>query len=563
MGNLFEIKKYIFDQKSLKHINDNHYAKGLWPLVYILSDENIREAYVGETTDTISRMTTHLKNNSKSKLTEVRLISSNKFNKSATLDIESNLIKYLAGDGKYKLLNGNLGLANHTYYQKNELYWDIFKTIWKELKTEGITKNDLDKINNSDLFKYSPYKTLTEDQRNSLAEIIKSLLDNKIKTIIIEGGAGTGKTILATFLFKLLNSEIEDVDLRDFGDDEEEFLKLVIKLKEKYIKPKMALIIPMASFRKTIKKVFSNIKGLRSTMVIGPAEVCVEKFDLLFVDESHRLRQRRNLGSYFGRFDEVNKILFGANSEKNELDWVIKQSNKNILFYDENQSIKPSDVSKNNFDILKQKDTTLVLKLKSQLRVKGGVDYVSYVKKLLNCQFRKDEKLFKSKEYEFKLFDSFQEMFNQIKIKNQEHGLSRLIAGYSWKWISRNFNNHDIEIDGVKLNWNSVNTDWVNSENSINEVGCIHTTQGYDLNYTGVVFGNEISYDKESNKIFIKKNDYFDTAGKQGIQAPEELKNFIQNIYETILLRGIKGTYIYACDKDLREYLKKHVPVHK
>jgi predicted GIY-YIG superfamily endonuclease len=111
-SNLFEIKKYDFNQNLLAEICENNFVNGLWPLVYILSDGLIKEAYVGETTDALSRMSNHLKSNSKKKLTAVRLITSDKFNKSATLDIEANLIKYLSGDGQYKLLNGNIGLAN-------------------------------------------------------------------------------------------------------------------------------------------------------------------------------------------------------------------------------------------------------------------------------------------------------------------------------------------------------------------------------------------------------------------------------------------------------------------
>ena len=348
-SNLFEIKKYDFNQNLLDEICDNHFVDGLWPLVYILSDGSVKEAYVGETTDALSRMANHLKSNSKNKLTAVRLIASDKFNKSATLDIESNLIKYISGDGQYRLLNGNIGLANHTYYQKNEVYWDMFKTIWEELKSEGITKNSLDQINNSDLFKYSPYKSLSIEQRNSLIDIIKSLINKNTNSIIVEGGAGTGKTILAIFLFKLLNSEIEDLNLKGFGEDEKEFVKLVSELKSVYPNPSMALVVPMAGFRDTLKKIFKNVKGLSAKMVIGPAEVVKNKFDILVVDESHRLRKRVNLGTYFGAFDTVNRKLNLEKDVGNELDWVIMQSTKSILFYDENQSIKPSDVNKENF----------------------------------------------------------------------------------------------------------------------------------------------------------------------------------------------------------------------
>jgi len=206
-NNSVEIKRYNFNSNLFSQFENVHSAKDLWPIVYILSDGAIKEAYVGETTDTYARMTAHLKSNSKSVLSTVHLITSEKFNKSATLDIESNLIKYISGDGQYKLMNGNLGLANHNYYQKKEVYWDIFDLIWNKLRAEGITKHSIDHINNSDLFKYSPYKSLTIEQKDGLLVILKSLLNHETENIIVEGGAGTGKTILAVFLFKLLNSK--------------------------------------------------------------------------------------------------------------------------------------------------------------------------------------------------------------------------------------------------------------------------------------------------------------------------------------------------------------------
>ncbi len=564
LDNDFVINRYDFNSAMFSEFHNIHYAKDLWPIVYILSDGSIKEAYVGETTDTYARMNNHLKNNAKNKLTAVHLITSEKFNKSATLDVESNLIKYISGDGQYKLLNANIGLANHNYYQKKEIYWDIFKSIWDKLRAEGISKHSIEHIDNSDLFKYSPYKSLTIEQRDGLLVILKGLLNGDFKTIVVQGGAGTGKTILAVFLFKLLISNNEDFNFKEFGDDESEFIQTIFELKKKFPNPKMALVVPMSSFRNTLKKVFKNIKGLNANMVIGPAEIVKENFDIIFVDESHRLRRRVNLGTYFHAFDVVCEKLNLDKNKCNELDWVIKQSKNAILFYDESQSIKPSDVKKEDFDKLKSNGLTKVEYLKSQFRVKGGNSYVKYIGNLLNCKFGLTKEIFNSSEYEFLLFDSIEEMVAEIKLRDTENGLSRLIAGYSWPWISKNDKSvYDIKIGNSELQWNSVSDDFINSANAINEVGCIHTTQGYDLNYSGIIFGNEITYDKVKNEIVILKENYFDKNGKQSIANIEELKDFIINIYKTIMLRGIKGTYVYVCDKNLKEYFTKHISKFK
>jgi len=108
----------------------------------------------------------------------------------------------------------------------------------------------------------------------------------------------------------------------------------------------------------------------------------------------------------------------------------------------------------------------------------------------------------------------------------------------------------------LKLIWNSTARDWVNSPNAINEVGCIHTVQGYDLNYVGVIVGPEFYYDSLKKKFGVNKEKYFDTNGRNGITDPNELERYIINIYKTLLTRGIKGTYIYIVDENLRNYFK-------
>jgi len=558
MSKRYLISTSEFSEQSLIDLSLKHQSFLSWPLVYFLSENEKYEAYVGETTDLVSRMKAHLKSDRKKNLKSAHLILSDFFNKSATLDIESNLIKYIAADGRYQLQNGNLGIANHQFYQQKEVYWDIFKDIWSELRALGIARHSLEYIDNSDLFKYSPYKSLSTEQVASLKTILKCLLDDRAKVSLIEGGAGTGKTILAIFLFKLLKTDTEDFNLTDFDENDLELFDLFKKVKAKYGHLEMALVVPMSSFRKTIANVFKGIKGLKSNMVIGPADIVKKKYDLLVIDESHRLRQRVNLAAYFGAFDKNCKSLGIDKMTSTELDWVLLQANKSILFYDEQQSIKPSDVPASAFKDLKQKANTRYETLKTQFRVKGGADYIKFVQNL----FTERNDLLKPYElglnYETYLYESLDDMVKDIKLKDQQFGLSRLIAGFAWKWVSKkDKNKFDIVIGNTQLQWNAITVDWVNTPNAVNEVGCIHTIQGYDLNYTGVIIGPEIGYDPVAEKIIIHEKLYQDKNGKISIEDPEILKNYILNIYKTILLRGINGTFIYVCDPELRNHFKK------
>ena len=561
---LVEVNRYTFSRKALEQdIRGNAYAAGHWPLVYILSDEARKQAYIGETTDTLTRMNAHLKHDEKNLLRSVHLISSDRFNKSATLDIESTLIKYIAADGKYSLLNSNLGLVDHNYYQRNELYTEIFKETWNKLRGDGLVQHSLESIDNSDLFKYSPYKSLSADQRQGLLGILHALLDENTKTLIIQGGAGTGKSILAIFLFKLLQSDVDRLNLHDFDAEEAELRDLLVRLKLRFGKPKMALVVPMASFRQTLKKAFKNVAGLDPKMVIGPSELANQAYDIVLVDESHRLRKRVNLGSYFGAFDKASEALGFDKHTCSEVHWVCKQAGKAIFFYDESQSVKPSDANAEDFAQLKALGTTQVQKLVSQFRVRAGNPYVTFLNNLLNVDLPAGS-LFSPKNYELVLFDSIAEMIRVTQDRNRQFGLSRLIAGYSWPWASKKDSNaFDIEIEGIQLRWNSKNTDWINAKNAEMEVGCIHTTQGYDLNYAAIIFGNEIGFDKERGEITIDAKQYFDKNGKNGIKHPAALKKYILNIYKTIMLRGIRGTFVYACNPDLRDYLAQHVPSHQ
>lgn len=519
MTDYFDVK---FKEEDLQKINRYEYGKN-WPVVYIIHGP--KEAYIGETTSIIRRTKDHLKNNQRKKLNHVKIIADESFNKSATLDIESKLIEYMSADGKYILQNSNRGLRKHNYYQKN-VYKEKFFEIWEQLKKEKLAKKEIFEIENSDLFKYSPFKVLTEEQLEVVQSIEMILKSKETSSHIVNGEPGSGKTILAVYLVKYL---LED-PTNDFEN--------------------IALVVPMTSLRGTIKRIFKNIKGLKAKMVIGPYDVAKQKYDLLIVDESHRLARRKQLSNY-GAFDNVNKKLGFQKHQGTQLDWIYKQGKHVILFYDAYQSVKPTDIKKDRFKSIEANHYSL----ESQFRVKAGKAYTEYIENILHQNATKKVSF---TNYELKMYDDVQKMVDDIKLKDQAYGLSRTVAGYAWKWISKNDKTkYDIKIKGHQFQWNSVNKDWINSENAVNEIGCIHTIQGYDLNYAGVIIGNELAY-RDGKIVYIGEH-YKDTIAKDLTLSNKDMKKYILNIYKTLLTRGIHGTYLYVCDDQLREYFKKFI----
>lgn len=561
-------EQYPFKKESLNKIEQNLWVKSQWPLVYFIQNEKIKVAYVGESTNAASRIKNHLSNPERCKLDTISIIGSDKFNKSATLDIESNLIQYITAEGTYTLQNNNNGLINHNYYQQ-DLYKNLFKEVWNKLIEKKIVTKSLTEIENSELFKYSPYKALNEDQYNSVLEILDCLTTKKYNRIFISGSAGTGKTILATYLIKLLNTNIEDLQSEDYNEDESREIKYIKEFRTKYPNAKIGLVVAMTSLRESLENVFKKIPGLKSSMVINPSDTFKsgDKYDLLIVDEAHRLRRYKNI-SWMGAFKKNNQKL-GLDDSGTELDWIIANSKNQLFFYDSAQSVKPSDVDSSKFNELLSDKNSFRLELKSQMRVMGGNNYIQFVDDLLHVKRVKNSK-YHEENYDLIVFDNFNDLHKELEKREKEFGLCRMIAGYSWPWKSNPKQNPppdssttDIDLDGLSFKWNSTDKDWINSVNAFNEIGCIHTTQGYDLNYSAVIFGKEINYDKNTNEITIDPSKYFDINGKKGISDTDTLKAYIINIYKTIMYRGIKGTYVYAYNEGLKNYLKEHIQTFK
>ena len=296
---------------------------------------------------------------------------------------------------------------------------------------------------------------------------------------------------------------------------------------------------------------------------------------VLLVDETHRLNQRANqAGAKLNtKFATITSELFGSDDKsKTQLDWIRAKSRHQIFLLDAAQSVRPADLPTELLSglVADTRASGRHFQLRTQMRVKAGSDFVSYVRWLLDPhplsypRVRQD-----FGEYDFRSFDSVAHMRDQIFQRNAEVGLSRMVAGFAWPWKSKNKkdrNEFDIEIGQTQLRWNSVIADWIASSKALEEVGSIHTVQGYDLNYVGVIIGLDLRFDPERRRLFIDRKSYFDRKGKENNRvlgkkySDDDLLRFITQIYAVLMTRGIRGTYVYACDPGLREYLKVFIP---
>lgn len=564
----FRIEKIPFNLENISKIAKEDGKTKNWPVVYTLNND--ASVYVGESLNVAARFRNHIESTGKNQLHTARVVIDETFNKSACLDLESFLIRLFAGDGAFQVTNRNEGITNSDYFGR-AAYQKKFEDIFHKLKEDGLFRQSIPEIVNSDLFKLSPFKELDEDQTIAVAEIVEGLfedIENNRKSItVIQGAPGTGKTVVAIFLMKLL-MDIKNADSSEPVEGDSVFSDFFVPGYPEHLSNfKIGMIIPQQALRTSIRKVFKKTPGLKQNSVMSPFEAASsgQRFDLLVIDEAHRLSQRANQPSpaLNTKYSEINKAFFGHDDVSfTQLDWLKAISDHQIFLLDLNQSVRPADLKISDTMALVEaaKSEHRLYRLKHQHRVKAGEEWETYVRNVLEG---KQSTRIEFENYDVRFFDDFPLMQEAIMEREAEEGLSRIVAGFAWPWISKNNQDlFDIEIDGVRTKWNTQIVDWVSSPNSVNEVGSIHTVQGYDLNYVGVIIGNDLRFDPARRKLFFDRSNYFDKRGMwnnkaQGITySDDDIFPWIQNIYSVLLTRGVKGVYLYVCDSPLREYLR-------
>lgn len=364
-----------------------------------------------------------------------------------------------------------------------------------------------------------------------LKTMSQCLADGKKRTIVIQGGPGTGKSVLAVnLLMEFLKRELNTSYVTKNSAPREAFLSILTHSNVK----KMV----------EIKQLFRSPFNLASC----PHNV----YDCLIVDEAHRLVKK----------------MYGDWSGENQVKESINASLFTIFMLDEDQAVTTKDIG--SVDEIRywchQLNSRMIMndftRLTSQFRCNGSGEYIQFVNQLLQRSEEYVDIDFAEMDYEFRVFNDPNEMRDELRKKNEINNKARMVAGYCYDWNVKN-GRGDCDIylqNGFKAKWNLANDKiWAINPKSFEEVGCIHTAQGLEFDYVGVFIGRDLLYDVSTQQVVTNKTAISTDDKSSGIRTLKDSKRahqLILNTYKTLLTRGQKGCYVYCEDKALAEYIR-------
>lgn len=424
------------------------------------------------------------------------------------------------------------------FIKKHIQYGDNKENLYKIEKGRIRPSKSLQDSLNS-MLKGNPEFIMIDDQKVVYEQAIylakKALRTNTKQVLVVNGGPGTGKSVLAINLLVELTKQ-----------------SLVCQ----YVTKNAA---PRNIYATKLKRDFR--KGMIDNLFKGSGsyvESPLNEFDALIVDEAHRLNEKSGMFSNLG---------------ENQTKEIIQASKFSIFFIDERQRVTLKDVG--SIEQIKKYASEFgasleVINLESQFRCNGSDGYLAWIDDVL--QIRKTANANSiGGQYDFRVYDNPNDLRKEIERLNKINNKSRIVAGYCWNWDKEgqtNPNYYDIDLPqfGFKMSWNLGNTaTWAIDETSVYEAGCIHTSQGLEFDYAGIIIGDDLRYENDQVITDYTKRAKTDNSLK-GLKKmlkvdPEKAKKLadeiIRNTYRTLLTRGQKGCFVYCTNQELAAYLKE------
>ncbi|MGE4585133.1 MAG: DNA/RNA helicase domain-containing protein [Sphaerochaeta sp.] len=365
----------------------------------------------------------------------------------------------------------------------------------------------------------------------------KSAHDGGKRVFLVQGGPGTGKTVVAVNTLVRLIAEGQVCAYVTKNSAPRNVFEAKLKA---------------GSFKR--RNISSLFKSSSSFINAG-----ADDFGTLIVDEAHRLNRRSQQGPKVAGEDQIKEIINAANCS--------------IFFLDEDQRVTAQDYGTRERILFWAKQFGAEVeegRLASQFRCNGSDGYLSWLDGVLGMQSETANPTLDGIPYDFQVIDDPLELKRLIEEKNQPDNKARLVAGYCWEWKSKKASNTDadIVIGDFAMRWNlSSDPVFAISKHSIEQVGCIHTTQGLEFSYVGVIIGADLRF--EAGKVVTDYHRRAKTdkslhglvgkAKKGDRQAIDAVDTLIRNTYRTLMSRGLQGCYVYCVDKALAQFLKTRV----
>lgn len=364
-----------------------------------------------------------------------------------------------------------------------------------------------------------------------LKTMAKCKEDGRKRTIIIQGGPGTGKSVLAVnLLMEYISKSLNASYVTKNSAPRKAFLSLLTNSDAKKLV--------------NIKQLFRSPFGL--------SNVPCNTYDCLIVDEAHRLVKK----------------MYGDWNGENQVKECISASLLSIFLLDEDQAVTNKDIG--SVDEIRKWCVALgsILKmpeeanLVSQFRCNGSDAYIQFVDDVLQRTGESVSVDLSELNFDFRVFDNASDLREALRKKNSVNNKSRMVAGYCYDWnVKHGRGEYDILLPGgFRAKWNLENDDiWAINPESFEEVGCIHTAQGLEFDYVGVLIGKDLRYDTNSGNVITDKSRISKDDKSSGIRSSNDAqaRRLILNTYKTLLTRGQKGCYVYCEDQALSEYMKR------